>query len=291
MQWAEPDVAHAAEGIAWVHRNRTAAVSRATSAAREICEKYSVERIGALAKVRLMELLARNNPEKLAAVQHGEHERHRPQTLPIPGDWYDADYFENGLKSNWDRGYTWSVFKNVFEDAAAYLTEMFPESHSMLDAGCAKGFLVRAVRARGKEAWGFDHSQWAISRADQAAKAFISLEDAARVNYDRQFDLLIALSLLESLTERQIDSFVARARSWTRHALIATIPTLAEGRSYDRSKDSDLSHITMHERRWWQERFLAAGWRQDALHRIVERRCQQHPLPMRMGWQVYVFAP
>ena len=66
--------------------------------------------------------------------------------LPIPGDWYDADYFEHGLKSNWDRGYTWPLFKGVFEDTARYLEEMFPEAASFLDVGCAKGFLVKALR-------------------------------------------------------------------------------------------------------------------------------------------------
>jgi cyclopropane fatty-acyl-phospholipid synthase-like methyltransferase len=210
--------------------------------------------------------------------------------LPLPGEWYDADYFEHGLKSNWEDGYTWPRFKGVFEESAAYLKEIFPEARTFLDMGCAKGYLVRALRDKGVEAWGFDHSPWALAHVETAARPFVIQADVLGAAYERRFDVLVAMSLLESLTEEQIRVFLPRARAWAQQAIYVTIPTLEAGASELRD-DRDLSHVTLRDRDWWRSRFLEAGWKQDALHRSAERTFQAHPFPTKMGWSVYVFSP
>lgn len=292
MNWAEPDIGHAGEGLRWICEHRDEARAGAAEAARQLTASFSLERIGEAAKARLTELLARSNPRKVSAIRVSEVDSLRPPALPISGDWYDADYFERGLKSNWDRGYSWALFRGLFEDAAAYLAETFPEARTFLDVGCAKGFLVRALRERGLEGWGLDHSAWAISQAEATTQPFLQLADAASANYQQQFDIVVAMSVLESLTEEQIRAFLPRARGWARQALWATIPTVDQAVPDRRaSGDRDLSHITMRPRAWWRERFAEAGWRQDYIHRRFESECQKHPLPARMGWTVYLFSP
>jgi 2-polyprenyl-3-methyl-5-hydroxy-6-metoxy-1,4-benzoquinol methylase len=288
MRWAEPDIAHAAEGLTWVYQNREAAGARARAATPQLCRNFSVEHVGAMAKSRLLALLEQSNPQRLTAIRQ-QNRSLRPERLPIEGEWFDADYFEHGVKSNWERGYSWPIFRSIFEDTAAYLIQMFPEASSFLDVGCAKGFLVKALRQLGLDAWGFDHSSWAITHAEAAAKPFLKLADIATANYDRTFDLVVAMSILESLTEQQLDHFLPRARTWATQAIIAVIATNNGGAPA--AVDRDLAHITMRDRAWWIARFLAAGWRQDALHRAAERQCQTHPLPTRMCWEVFVFSP
>ena len=63
-----------------------------------------------------------------------------------------------------------------------------------------------------------------------------------------------------------------------------------ERRYREAADDGDLSHILMRTRAWWHEQFVQSGWRQDALHRVCERLCQQHELTRRMGWQIYVYG-
>jgi cyclopropane fatty-acyl-phospholipid synthase-like methyltransferase len=203
---------------------------------------------------------------------------------PIPGTWFDVGYFETGCKSNWASGYTWPLFRGVFSDAAGYLVETFPDASTFLDAGCAKGFLVRALRERGLQAWGFDHSPWAIAHAEESAREFLSLADAETVAFDRSFDVLVAMSLLETLTEAQLRAFLTRARAWTTQALFAVIATPASG-------GADRSQITLHERDWWRDRLREAGWRQDVVHRQFERLAQKHATAQRMGWSVHVYSP
>lgn len=291
MHWAEPDLAQASEGMRRIYAGRAEARAQALQAAERLRTRYAPEAVGAVAKARLMSLLRRTNPPKWQVIDGRERRARASPRLPIPGEWYDADYFEHGLKSNWDRGYTWPLFKGVFEDSAKYLAEMFPEAVSFLDVGCAKGFLVKALRELGKEAFGFDHSAWAIEHAEQPVRQYLQLAGIDDVRVSRSYDVIVAFSVLESLTEAQIDAFLHRSREWTTQALIAFIPTLQDAGEGRPRSDLDLSHITLRKRTWWHERFLNSGWRQDALHRIVESRCRTHSLAIRMGWDLYVYAP
>ena len=305
MRWAEPDLAHASELMRAVYQGREAARAACTRAALKMRENFSLERVGEMARARLEEMLGRKERAPRARgvnVTDDDNDNDHddgagglaPRGVPIPGEWYDADYFEHGRKSNWERGYSWPLFSDLFKRTAAFLCDSFPEAESFLDAGCAKGFLVRALCERGKEAAGFDHSPWAIDHAEAAVKKHLTLARAESAAYERQFDLTVAFSLCESLTPEQAHEFLTRARGWTRQAVLAVIPsfeTEAEGRRARPRDDRDYSHITMRSRAWWHAEFLRAGWRQDALHRIVERACQRHELPRRMNWKIYVYAP
>jgi cyclopropane fatty-acyl-phospholipid synthase-like methyltransferase len=213
----------------------------------------------------------------------------------VPGEWYDEDYFENGLKSNWTHGYAWESFAGVFRGAAAYLADIFPGAASFLDAGCAKGFLVRSLREAGKDSWGFDHSAWAIDHADHAARPFLRRAGVDDVEFDRRYDVIVALDLLSHLSEEQCRAFLRRAREWTGTAIVAVIPSFEndeeERRHAERSDDQDRSHVTLRQRRWWDALFLQTGWHLDPLQRLGAEACQRHAFPQRMGWKVYIYAP
>jgi glycosyltransferase involved in cell wall biosynthesis/cyclopropane fatty-acyl-phospholipid synthase-like methyltransferase len=293
MNWAEPDFMHAAELLRAVFENRDVAKNLATQAAEKIRRDYSLEAVGRLARERLLELLKRAQPQKWKAITKRERQKRRAAASEISGDWYDEDYFETGAKSNWEGGYSWAQFQNLFRDTAKFLTTIFSEARSFLDVGCAKGFLVRALIEQGKEAYGFDHSDYAIAQVDASAKAFISKAGVDEFRFDRQVDVLTAFSIFESLTEAQAFEFLSRARSWTRQAIVATISCFEDEteEAFFNSEDLDLSHITIRSRAWWHELFLRAGWQQDAVHRVAARLCQTHELPTKMAWKVLVYAP
>ncbi|HUB14151.1 MAG TPA: glycosyltransferase [Acetobacteraceae bacterium] len=315
MRWAEPDLGHAAEGMRWVYAHRAAARERAAAAAAQLREAHALERIGAAAKARLHALRAPPTPAQMIApvptplaVQLpmagraaaagpaiptipavpviGVPVPKLPPPVPIPGDWYDAAYFEHGRTSNWDRGYHWSLFQNVFRDAGAWLAECFPQARSALDIGCAKGFLVRALRERGIAAFGFDHSPWAIDHADPVARPFLRLAGVDEAVWEQCFDLATAMFALESLTETQLRAFLPRARTWARQGLVAVIaPPWVAG------QDRDPTRVTLLDRAGWRALFLECGWRQDPIHQLFEKSCAVHAVPRRLGWNVHVFAP
>jgi 2-polyprenyl-3-methyl-5-hydroxy-6-metoxy-1,4-benzoquinol methylase len=287
MRWAEPDLQHAVEGLRWVYLNRTLARERAADAARELRVRYALDKIGAAAKARLLTLRApRAVPVPAADPARSVTEVPANPPVPISSDWYNADYFELGRTSNWDRGYHWAAFRSIFRDAAAWLAECFPEAGSVLDIGCAKGFLVRALREHGIAAYGFDHSRWAIEHAEAEARPYLRLASTDDVEWPDRCDLATAMHVLECLTELQIRTFLPRARDFVGQALIAVIapPEIPRG-------DRDRARVTRLDRAGWRALFLASGWRQDPQLRNIEQSCAAHPLPRRMGWQVHVYAP
>ena len=285
MHWAEPDLDEAGRRMQWVYTNRDAARENSGGAAVALRERYAPEVIGEMARTRLLDLLKRRDEPRWRQYHSSRTQAPAAPPLPIPGDWYDADYFEHGVKSNWDDGYSWTAFRGLFRETAGFLAAMFPEAESFLDAGCAKGFLVQGLREAGREAWGFDSSPWAIAHAVEPAAPFLKLAAAESAQWDRAFDFTLAFDLFSHLTEEQAAAALTRARFWTKIALLAV--TQLEGAAVGR----DRSHVTLRSRQWWHQQFIAAGWRKDPLHEILERACQRHALPARMGWQVFLYSP
>ena len=173
MKWAEPDWRDAAARMRAVFDDAPAARALAESAAPAIRARFSSASIGRLARIRLLELLQQVNPARHAEIVSAEKSNQLRPPTPIPSSWFDVDYFDGGLKSNWKSGYFWEHFRRLFEDTASFLGSLFPDAHSYLDAGCAKGFLVRALRAAGKEARGFDISQYALDAAEPGIRPYL----------------------------------------------------------------------------------------------------------------------
>jgi hypothetical protein len=115
---------------------------------------------------------------------------------------------------------------------------------------------------------------------------------ADEVEFEQPHDVLLAFSLLESLTEDELSAFLKRARPFTRQALFSVIKTTDhELPKPQYASDQDLSHITLRSTSWWHDLLTGAGWRQDAVHRLAQRRLQSHPLPARMGWSLFIYSP
>jgi SAM-dependent methyltransferase len=69
---------------------------------------------------------------------------------------------------------------------------------SVLDVGCAMGYLVEALRERGVEAWGFDVSEYAIENAQPAIRDYCwvgSIHDPL----PRHYDLITCIEVVEHL--------------------------------------------------------------------------------------------
>ena len=296
MRWADPDVEEAAARLRWVYEHRDEARAKAVEAAAALNHRYSQEEVGLLAKQRLLDLLPKTHPNGIreTAIPQPPAPIVQPALsappLPVPGDWYDADYFVTGRKSNWESGYSWRVFQPLFSEMASYLASLFPVAQSFLDAGCATGLLVKALHAAGKEARGFDASPWAVAHAETEARPLVHLAGVDDYMFNGPVDVLTCFDLFPHLTEEQARAFLRRARPHVRTALVAVIDTYANA-GETREGDRDLSRATRQTRQWWEVLIREAGWRQDALGRNFAHLCQEHALPRRMGWNVYVYAP
>lgn len=284
MQWAEPDWRAATAAIAKTYAARHIVRPEAQQAAAALRQRFSMDTIGRSARRRLLALRARARRQRPFPAAPPIP----PPSVPIPGDWYDADYFDHGRKSNWSTGYTPESVGAVIGHSASWLCDIFPNAATFIDAGCARGYLVGILRDAGKQAWGFDHSPWAIQTADEQARPFLSLATVEQFRPSQNVDVLLAFDLLAHLTADQALVFLSNARVWTNHCLLATVPSPEDGIE---AAGRDPSHVTFRTRAWWRDLFERAGWRQDFAMRSAERACQAHPFVAAMRWNVYLYLP
>ena len=89
---------------------------------------------------------------------------------------YDYDYFERGIetgKSNY-QNYRWIPELTI--PMAMTIIDLLgiKPGDLILDYGCAKGYLVKALRMLNREAWGCDISGYALMEADADVQPFLS---------------------------------------------------------------------------------------------------------------------
>jgi SAM-dependent methyltransferase len=245
----------------------------------------------------------------------------------LPDGTYDGGYFGEG-RNPCDRmglsGYERYDRHMSNADVAAYLVWRFLPGNHTLDAGCAFGFVVEALREIGVDAEGVDVSFFAIDHASPGARGHVrqgSLLDRLPFD-DGTFDVVTALETLEHLPPDAIPAAVAELRRVSRGYLLATIPTFGRNENgpggwyngkvrderlahYQSLPDTyegpvpgdDLAvdsegnllegHLTIASFGWWTKQFEAAGFERCG---EIERRI--HPHLARFGltkyWCLYV---
>jgi SAM-dependent methyltransferase len=243
---------------------------------------------------------------------------------------YGDAYFGVGRDPSGDRrgrsGY--AVYDRVSSNAdiAAYLLWRNFRAHRALDVGCAKGYLVEALRERGIEAHGCDVSSYAVEHAAPGALGYVRLGDLSNgLPYDDgEFDLVSALEILEHLPADRVPEAVAELRRVCGGVVYATIPSFGRNASgpdghfdgkvrpellehyrslgescrgplpvEDLAVDADgkpvEGHLTIASFDWWTARFADAGFDRWA---DVEQRLYADIAPAGLGayWNLYVFA-
>ena len=125
----------------------------------------------------------------------------------LQGDFYGADYYRppaSGIDS--------AIIYDDNEDkrlTAAFLALVFGPQRA-LEAGCALGLLVKALRGRGVEAEGFDFSRWCVENVHPDVKAWVRWGDVLDLaRPERLYDLVLALDILEHVPPASVPLMLA----------------------------------------------------------------------------------
>ena len=170
----------------------------------------------------------------------------------MPDPHYDEDYYLRGPqtgKSNYEN-YGWKP--DLTLPMADHLKRVLhiKDDDTVLDFGCARGFLVKALRMRGVEAYGCDSSEWAVANCDEGVTPFITQEIP-----DGRFDHIIAKDVFEHIQPPQLAGILVTLLGSMRKSLLAIVPLSArEDDPYLRPEDNaDPSHAI----RWPLEEWLS----------------------------------
>jgi hypothetical protein len=173
------------------------------------------------------------------------------------GDLFDANYYRRDLGVPYERSEHWLKF---FGDVADGLVRDF-HPLSVMDAGCAMGFLVEALRQRGVEAYGVDVSDYAISKVDKSVAEFCKVASLAEPLPER-YDLIVCIEVIEHIPAEDAEKVLDNLTAATDRLVLSTSPTdyreathlnvqspevwseLLARRGFLRDTDRDLSYIT-----------------------------------------------
>jgi hypothetical protein len=178
---------------------------------------------------------------------------------------YDEDYFENGIQTGKSGYQNYGWLPELTIKMAHHLIQNLPinSNQRVLDFGCAKGFLVKALRLLDIETYGVDVSEYAISRVDPAVREYCfhinNIKEALSKNYN--YDWLVSKDVFEHMNEAELQDLLIQSKKSVKN-IFAAIPLGLNNRSgyiipeYDR----DITHITKEPLQWWEDLFISNGW-------------------------------
>lgn len=180
---------------------------------------------------------------------------------------YNEIYFENGLKSGVSGYENYRWLPELTLRMAHYLIQelCIRKNATILDYGCAKGFLVKALRILDINAFGCDVSKYAIHSADQSVKSLVwhitGVEDPKLIT--DVYDWIFAKDVLEHISEDELNILVPRLRKSTDNMFVA-VPLAASDNSTNYvipEYDKDVTHIIRKTIDWWSALFVKHGWK------------------------------
>jgi SAM-dependent methyltransferase len=161
---------------------------------------------------------------------------------------FDEYYFQHGCGRPYQRDDEWLDF---FGSIADRIVKDF-QPKTVLDAGCALGFLVEGLRDRGVEAFGFDISDYAISNVHKSIKDFCEVGSVTDP-FPRKYDVIVCIEVLEHLQPQDSYKAIENICSFTEDVLFSSTP-------FD---FKEATHFNVQSPEVWAEHFARYGFLRD----------------------------
>lgn len=187
---------------------------------------------------------------------------------------YNAGYYKEydvgcGKVDYSDSEYTKGFLTQIAQKIA---DDLHPRT--VLDAGCAMGHLVAALRDLGVEAYGVDISKYAISKVREDVRPFCkvgSLTEPLPAGLPDRYDLVVTIEVLEHLYAEDGRQAIRNLCQLTDKVLFTSTP----------DDFTEPTHVNVQQREYWCRAFFENGFMDDinyrptylTAHALLFRRC------------------
>lgn len=171
----------------------------------------------------------------------------------MDGSYYDYDYYDNPIKSGFSGAYVWGRLGSYFEKTAKHIVTAFHPT-TVLDLGCARGFMVKALQREGKYAIGIDFSRYAVDTCDKEVIGSVLWGDITRTIALPETDLVLCLDVMEHIAENKIEQTLDNIFSTKAEYIMFNIGLAGQDEAV-----LDKSHVTLKSREWWLDRLNREG--------------------------------
>jgi len=179
---------------------------------------------------------------------------------------YNEEYYERGLVTGISGylNYTWMPELTI-RMAHFIINELkLNATSAVLDFGCAKGYLVKALRLLNIPCNGVDISSYAINNADNIVKIYCSHVSGVFDTslYQSNYDWMLAKDVFEHIPEIEL-IYLLNNFKFNVSNILAIIP-LSEndhcGKYIIPAYDNDITHLIIKSQEWWINFFSTNGW-------------------------------
>jgi len=162
---------------------------------------------------------------------------------------FDAYYYHHGCGCRpYRRDEVWL---NFFDQIASRIVEQF-DPKTVLDAGCAWGFLVEAFRKRNVEAYGVDVSEYAIQNVHPEMKPYCWVGSATET-FPQKYDLITCIEVLEHMPQLEAEKAIENLCVHANEIVFSSTP-------FDYK---EVTHFNVHDPEYWAEQFARHGFYRD----------------------------
>lgn len=177
---------------------------------------------------------------------------------------FNEDYYEHGVELgisgytnyHWKPEYSLPFAAQIKRKYLNTLYSFYADNPKVLDYGCAKGYLVKALRLLDVPAFGYDVSKYATEHADESIKTFISNDFKY---YNQEFGLSIVKDTLEHVPKDKLQDVLRDLIKVTQYCIIVTVPLGDNGQYRIREYELDKTHVIKEDEEFWINEFKKAG--------------------------------
>ncbi|MCF6276334.1 MAG: methyltransferase domain-containing protein [Candidatus Magasanikbacteria bacterium] len=178
---------------------------------------------------------------------------------------FDREYYEDGLvtgKSGYVN-YRWMPELTIKMAYNIIKHLNLKDGESVLDFGCAKGFVVKSLKILDINAYGCDISSYAIDNLETEVRnccKLINSESKSVIPFEKKFDWIMSKDVLEHISEEGLDIFLEESFGKT-DKMFHIIPLADKKGSYIvPDYEFDKTHILRKDLNWWIQKFKSKGW-------------------------------
>ena len=179
----------------------------------------------------------------------------------MSGSNYHKGYWEDGDGSNYhsygfDPG--WPVIASV-------VRQFLNPGATAYEVACAKGYLVKTLLHFGFNAYGIDISDYAISKADADVANRLQVANAVSLPWPEDTaDIILSMEFFEHVPEDEVDIVLSEKMRVLKDGGIMMMKIniiVPESNPHYSSheNDCDVTHYTIKDRDWWENKFVNAG--------------------------------
>lgn len=161
---------------------------------------------------------------------------------------FDAYYFQHGCGQPYQRTAEWlAAFGRFADHIVAGL-----QPKTALDAGCAMGFLVEALRDRGVQAYGVDISEYALQQARADIRPYCWV-GSVTTPLPQRYDVIVCIEVLEHMALAESEQAIANFCRYTDDVLFSSSP----------EDYREATHFNVQPPEYWAEQFARQGFVRD----------------------------